>query len=93
MTILDDLRPDWQHEAACRAAGVVVDWFFADPRKDPATVGLAKQVCAKCPVRAQCLEYALSGVSSSLYDYGIWAGTTPSERDRIKVRRKLGVAS
>jgi len=93
MSLLDDLRPEWMLDAACRADGVDVDWFFVDPRHDPATARLAKQVCAKCPVKGQCLEYALAGVSSSFYDYGCWGGTTPSERDRIRARRRLGAAS
>ena len=45
---------------------------------------LAKRICARCPVRGQCLEYALSGADSwGGIATGIWSGTTPQERDRL----------
>jgi WhiB family redox-sensing transcriptional regulator len=43
----------------------------------------AKAVCARCPVRIQCLLTALEGG-----DIGIWGGTTENERRKIK-REKL----
>jgi hypothetical protein len=36
----------------------------------------AKQLCATCPVRLQCFEYAIV----SKERFGVWAGTMPSER-------------
>ena len=36
----------------------------------------ARQVCARCPVRQACLEYALS----NRITYGIWGGLTERER-------------
>ena len=38
----------------------------------------AKAVCFKCPVRLDCLEYAVRNDVA-----GIWGGTTESERRRI----------
>lgn len=43
----------------------------------------AKEVCAACSVRAQCLDYAMR----SELRYGIWGGLTESERATL--RRKL----
>lgn len=43
----------------------------------------AKAVCARCPIRIQCLLTALEGG-----DIGIWGGTTENERRKIK-REKL----
>ncbi|WP_268785678.1 WhiB family transcriptional regulator [Mycobacteroides immunogenum] len=41
-------------------------------------VAEAKRVCAVCPVRAECLNYA-----DSILDYhGIWGGKTGRERGR-----------
>lgn len=40
----------------------------------------ARAVCAECPVRLLCLENALANPDLD----GIWAGTTPMERRRIR---------
>ena len=39
----------------------------------------AKAVCARCPVRAQCLEYALAHDER----YGVWGGLSERERHRL----------
>ena len=36
----------------------------------------AKQICSSCPVRVDCLEYAVE----ERLDHGIWGGTTPGDR-------------
>ena len=41
----------------------------------------AIEMCRKCPVLRQCLEYALRHPESA--EYGIWGGTTPPQRRRI----------
>jgi WhiB family redox-sensing transcriptional regulator len=43
----------------------------------------AKLICKKCPVTAECLDYALEGDAR----YGVYGGT--SERDRRKIKRRL----
>ena len=53
-------------------------FFPATPQEEAEAVAL----CATCPVRAQCLEYALRNKES----HGIWGGTTPEERRRIRRR-------
>jgi WhiB family transcriptional regulator, redox-sensing transcriptional regulator len=40
------------------------------------TAGPARQVCAQCPVRQQCLEFAVS----NRIVYGVWGGLTGPER-------------
>ncbi len=47
-------------------------------------IAAAKQVCAKCPLTFQCLEYALKNV-----EIGIWGGTTESQRDSLRKRRSI----
>jgi WhiB family redox-sensing transcriptional regulator len=44
----------------------------------------AKSYCAKCPVRAECLDYAID------HDirHGIWGGKSERERRAIRRRRK-----
>jgi hypothetical protein len=59
------MRPAWFAEAACRGMGP--DLFF---------IGLggnarpAKDVCASCPVRGSCGDYAIATDATA----GIWAG-------------------
>ncbi len=44
------------------------------------SAGPARQVCAPCPVREPCLEYALSSRITS----GIWGGLTERERRELQ---------
>jgi len=45
----------------------------------------AKEVCARCPVREACLEFALASRERD----GVWGGATERERRRmIRHRRK-----
>jgi WhiB family redox-sensing transcriptional regulator len=76
---------DWMSEAACE--GVDPDLFF--PERGDDTSG-AKAVCRECPVREDCLEYALAnGIR-----YGIWGGTSERERKRLRrIRARLAQAS
>jgi WhiB family redox-sensing transcriptional regulator len=54
---------------------------------------LAKRICILCPVRAQCLEYALAGADTwGGIATGIWGGTTPHERDQLRHQRKAVAA-
>lgn len=46
----------------------------------------AKEVCAGCPVRQECLEFALAEREV----YGVWGGT--SERERRRMRRERNAA-
>jgi len=67
----------WQSNALC--AQTDPEAFF--PEKGGSTRE-AKRVCAKCDVRAECLEYALEHDER----FGIWGGM--SERDRRRLRRQ-----
>ena len=48
-------------------------------------VRTAKALCVRCAIRTACLQRALE-VSE---DFGIWGGTTPSERSLMPVRRRM----
>lgn len=74
----------WEELAACREVGP--ETFFPVAEDGPmleAEVQAAKSVCAGCPVRTQCLEYALGALA-----YGIAGGMTPEERRRLKAERR-----
>ena len=61
--LLDELQP-WRLEAACRGMGNAL--FFPEGK----ATNVAKRICAGCPVRRACKEYARESKS----DYGMWAG-------------------
>ena len=44
------------------------------------TAGPARQVCAACPVRQPCLDYAIT----NRITYGIWGGLTERERRALR---------
>ncbi|MGW3646841.1 WhiB family transcriptional regulator [Streptomyces sp. NPDC000878] len=67
---------EWLRQAAC--AGEDPELFFPVGTAGPALrdIATAKRVCARCPVAAQCLEWALRSGQTS----GIWGGTCEDER-------------
>jgi WhiB family transcriptional regulator, redox-sensing transcriptional regulator len=69
----------WAEQALCAQADPDA-WF---PDKGGSTA-LAKLICAACPVRAQCLDYALSGADTWGGIARIWGGTTPRERAQLR---------
>jgi WhiB family redox-sensing transcriptional regulator len=81
----------WQDEAACQYTDP--DAFF--PEKGEANKQ-AKAVCAGCPVRAECLAYALEH-SATVGRFGVWGGLSERERRRllrtVQRHRRAAVAS
>ena len=65
----------WQERALC--AQTDPEAFF--PEKGGSTRE-AKKICQRCPVRAECLEYALANDER----FGIWGGLSERERRRLK---------
>jgi WhiB family redox-sensing transcriptional regulator len=61
----------WRRQAACH--GTDLNLFYPERGQ---SAGPARQICATCPVRQPCLEYALSNRIIS----GIWGGLTERER-------------
>lgn len=76
----------WQHLAACR--GVDAVYFFApnyfEKRSEKnAREAVAKEICARCPVREDCLEYALDVREA----HGTWGGLNEMERRALLRQR------
>ena len=74
----------WQDRAACR--GLDALFFGPDGEARPEREireAQAKAVCQLCPVRVQCLDYALG----NSIRYGIWGGLDEQERARERRRR------
>jgi WhiB family redox-sensing transcriptional regulator len=73
--LLAPWRPRWWDAAACRGRSDV-DFFAADAAP-------AVAVCAACPVRRECGEWAVA----LNIKHGVFGGLTPGERRREKDRR------
>lgn len=72
----DEDQP-WLLRAACRGTDPAL--FFPGPEDTPAP---ALAICARCPVRQDCLEHAIA----TRERFGIWGGTTERQRRRL-IRR------
>jgi WhiB family redox-sensing transcriptional regulator len=79
---------DWRHDSAC-ADAKNSDIFFplgVDPDSEdepPYPSPDAKAICDRCPVRVECLAYALR----SQIPYGIYGGMSAYERS-LMIKRK-----
>jgi len=73
---------DWRHRAICRNEDD--ELFFPVGSTGPAARQLAeaKQVCARCPVREDCLEWAVDNRVA----FGVWGGQSEEEREAAKRR-------
>ncbi|MEU6313644.1 WhiB family transcriptional regulator [Streptomyces sp. NPDC047014] len=77
---------NWRHEAACRREDP--DLFFPVGSGGPALLQIeeAKAVCARCPVRETCLQWALEEGP----EFGVCGGL--SEEERRTARRRTARA-
>lgn len=91
LTEVQDFRSPamaWVDEAPCSETDP--EDFFGGPHEH-AKAARAKAICAGCKVATPCLEYALS--VDPAHDWGIWGGTTESERNEIRKERTGGLAA
>jgi WhiB family redox-sensing transcriptional regulator len=86
--IVDDWTQGWQFGAACRGEDSALffapNYFERRGQKD-AREAKAKAICAVCPVRADCLDFALRVRET----HGIWGGMNEQERRQLLRRRAL----
>lgn len=75
---------DWMARGNCQEEPPSL--FFPS---DGVGVDVARQICATCPVKSPCLEYALR----NRIDHGVWGGTSERERRRILRQRRLASQS
>jgi len=84
------LPTDWQQQGLCRVEDATVFFppvhFEHKPERE-AREAKAKAICARCPVRIECLDWALA----TREPHGVWGGYSESERKQILMgRRKAG---
>lgn len=73
----------WMAEGNCRKEAPAR--FFPS---DGVGVEIARRICASCPVKEPCLEYALV----HRVDHGVWGGASERERRRLLKRRRAAAA-
>jgi len=67
---------DWRSAAACLSADPELFFPLSDSGKSAEQAARAKAICAGCPVRADCLAFAVRTAQAD----GIWGGMTAGER-------------
>lgn len=75
------LDQNWRALGSC--AGTDPDLWFAVGAREHKD---AKRICRGCPVRRECLAYAMDAP----VDHGVWGGLT--ERERRRYRRQAGAS-
>lgn len=75
----------WMDDAPCTSVGT--DAFFPEPAPGrPRRHYKAPKVCADCPVRDQCLQFALNNDFTD----GIYGGLTPAQREHLHRAHRAG---
>jgi WhiB family transcriptional regulator, redox-sensing transcriptional regulator len=77
----DDGRQAWLDQAACRDSDP--EQFFPESGEHTKAAE-AKATCASCQVRDQCLELAVNAAGGLDHDHGVFGGTLPAERSRLR---------
>ena len=79
--------PDWEDHASCAWVENPEIFFSEAPGAGAARdIRAAKKVCHDCPVRAQCLDYALTCERSPDFPggpHGVWGGLDHHERRQL----------
>lgn len=76
---MDDQSTEWTRRARCR--GLDPEQFFVRSLQQAKS---AIRVCQRCPVRQDCLDYAVD----EAIEVGVWGGLTERQR-RAYARRRL----
>jgi WhiB family transcriptional regulator, redox-sensing transcriptional regulator len=78
---------EWTRRASCGSLPArKADRIFFPERGG--SLKRARVICARCPVKAECLAYALEKGEA----FGIWGGTSEKERRELqRTRRKRAI--
>jgi WhiB family redox-sensing transcriptional regulator len=79
--IEDGSRQAWLDQAACRDSDP--ERFFPESGEHTKAAE-AKAICGSCQVRDQCLELAVKAAGGLDHDHGVFGGTLPAERSRLR---------
>jgi WhiB family redox-sensing transcriptional regulator len=81
LVVEDDGRQGWLDRAACRDQDP--ERFFPEPGEQRKAAE-AKAICASCQVRDHCLDLAVNAAGGVDADHGVFGGTLPAERSRLR---------
>lgn len=70
----------WRIRAACRDSAPELFFPIGATGLALEQIDAAKAVCARCPVQAECLEFALE----TNQEAGVWGGASEDERRRLR---------
>jgi WhiB family redox-sensing transcriptional regulator len=70
----------WRDLAACREVDPEIFFPIGTTGAALGQIHEAQAICARCPVAADCLSWALHIGQ----DHGVWGGTTPEERRALR---------
>jgi WhiB family redox-sensing transcriptional regulator len=77
-------KKSWFQMAACKGK---TELMFPKQHKDITYIAQARVICRACPVRKQCLDYALEFPPADMH--GVWAGLTSRQLAAEQRRRKI----
>jgi WhiB family redox-sensing transcriptional regulator len=70
----------WRDAAACQSADPDLFFPVSSAGLGAEQVAEAKEICARCLVRRQCLDFSIVTRQA----YGVWGGLTEQERSRLR---------
>lgn len=70
----------WREKSLCRDSKIEVFFPVGTTGAAIEMIEAAKQICADCPVRRQCLEFAMETGQEA----GVWGGRTEDERRKAR---------
>jgi WhiB family redox-sensing transcriptional regulator len=77
----------WEDRAACRGVAKVDPFiFFPDidrGQTSPHVWDQAREICAGCDVRVECLRFQMAFEEVTGRRDGMWGGLTPKEREHL----------
>ena len=84
--VFDWDREGWRDLAACRYTDPALFFPVGSTGTAIDRIAAAKAVCASCPVRDACLQFALE----TKQEDGVWGGTDEDERRRLRRAWRAG---
>jgi WhiB family redox-sensing transcriptional regulator len=70
----------WRNRSACRDTDPELFFPIGTTGAAVEQITVAKSLCARCTVRAECLEFAFETQQES----GVWGGLTEDERRKLR---------
>jgi len=81
---MTEYATEWRAAGACLTADPDLFFPIAGGAPSARQQGEALRICARCPVRQQCLDFAVRTGET----HGIWGGTTPDQRTSARRRAR-----